>query len=872
MFTEPPSLLPFPGGLRCFPEEVLRQAVDLAQAKGPVSPLTAAVIVHLQGEQRGFLWLARMAEVEPARALWAALEAARLSFTYRPDFKVCLLQLQPSAVPFEVFAALRRGFDAVGGREACEFSPPENLALRAGVAWVFPERPLWSDADRATSLLQLPLPPDPRAPPQVLPDMKPATEHFLAASIRDRPQLLGKPITAADDVAEEVLVLAGEPAALARFHERRLLLKEAIAFETLADADVSRALLEGRSPGRLSALHTMLARGNPKAKDLERWLVALERSWSPAPKTLPDARWTSPFSATKHRPPPPPAPPLLEAGGTWARAHRSEHAELTEDDVEPTFIAAALEDVGVAALPVARRLTRARPNLLAEVGHIDDLQLAVSWVGALSKPLGGRGPGATAWLRTHPALAVPATLLAFFEADPDLHRGARVALSMLERTEPALVEHLFSTLSSEQRAYVTAQRAPPPLGKAPRLPAFVELSALPPVLHRDGATELSDQARLELAMALKLLPVHDSGPLMTLTSALASTSLTAFAGALALAWFRAGAPSKERWAVDALAHFGDDGWATALGALADKLIPERYAVAQALMGTLAHLPSRHAVGALLRLAKSRTASIRKTAGAALEQSAAVLGLSPGELADQLVPDAAPQGFSLGKKPPASADSATKAEWRQVSAAARDALARVEGLMVQGATMGAQVFLETWLLKPVLRPLADTIVWGLYQDGARVGLRCGKSSQGVDVLSDDLRVRPVHRLELNAEELNLLWTWVKADEQPFQQLGRPISGRGEVAQLQRLVGREATRARLKSLELRGWPLLRIERLDGVERRGPGWRVRVQVNPPFFPGGGVDDEPSQVVAVTFEGAQNVPPVLLSELQYDLNDVFR
>ena len=113
-------------------------------------------------------------------------------------------------------------------------------------------------------------------------------------------------------------------------------------------------------------------------------------------------------------------------------------------------------------------------------------------------------------------------------------------------------------------------------------------------------------------------------------------------------------------------------------------------------------------------------------------------------------------------------------------------------------------------------------------------------------------------------------WVTPREQPFPQLERQTFGEGDAPALQRLVGAEVTRGKLMALVAEGWRWIRGERLDGIERRGAGWRVELHIEPPFFPGGGVDDPDSSITAVNLGGG-GMPPVLRSELQLQLTRSF-
>jgi hypothetical protein len=286
-----------------------------------------------------------------------------------------------------------------------------------------------------------------------------------------------------------------------------------------------------------------------------------------------------------------------------------------------------------------------------------------------------------------------------------------------------------------------------------------------------------------------------------------------------------------------------------------------------LVGTLAHLPERASITALFAISKSRVAAIRKAAEVALSQSASTLGLTPDELADQLVPDVVPAGFTPGKKAPSGGSAEDKAAWKDASAAARAALTRAEKLMTTGRTLGAQSFVETWKLKPLLAGLTARLVWGVFRDDQRVGLMCGGQQAGEVAFDERLRVRPMHPLELTVAERELVRHWVVAGEQPFPQLARQTFSHDQLAGLDRLVGVDVTRGKLMALVAQGWEWTRGDGLDGVERSGGAWSMTVQIAPPFFPGGGTDDPDSSVSAVRVWGAEHLSPVACSELQLQL-----
>lgn len=834
-----------------FPCEVRRsagitEAVDHVLAgRPPDDAKSVAVAFVLQGPAVGSSWLKVLAQTEPLLALEGLAWATSLSFTYRPEYKVVLVQEEvgPSRELFDasladLFDAVKRALVQSGQRATLSAELRERLQnvveLKAGLATVFPDQVEWTDDDSLVAV--------DRFHPRWL---------ALAqrAALMKRPELLERGPTDADPVSEATKRLWGVPEAVAR-HENAERFREQVKYAT---AFVERFplgdLTLSKDPGVMQVLREaqQARRWGPATPFLDALLATLGER-----RPLPLAPWDGLFSKKAPARAKAPAPPVFTLGGTWEKANSGYPVDVSE-------------------LPELRETTRRSPTALAGLEDIDDLGLAQSWAAACARPANGRGPDVHGWLRRFPRLAAAGAVLVLFDDDAVAARGARIALDVIERGFPSDFQAVRASLSAEQAEWLAARRVPPPLGKAPKLPEWLELSVLPPVLTRDGTQQLSDDARRELLQAFKVTPLAEAASLLPLQQRLDLPSLRLFVAMATYQWLWAGGASKERWVVDAMAFFGDDTWAAALGEVAWRLTPDKYPVTPLIINTLSFLPARQALVALFRLSKNRTASVRKAATAAIAQSAALLGYGPEALADQLVSDTAPEGWRFGAKPGSKVPAAEKAAWKAADKEAKEALRRLERLMVERRTLPVQHYIETWGLKPLLKPLADQVVWGVFIDARRVGLFCGAKHEGTVDLKEGLGVRPINLDELSTDERRTVEGWVNAKGQPIAQLARPHYGLDSLGQLEAFAGRPFSRRMLDAFVTLGWSVLRLERIDGVYREGPGWRVELRLDPPIIPFGDGGDPP-QVEAVTVQGAERMPPALLSELLHQLHTLVR
>ncbi|MCC6337777.1 MAG: DUF4132 domain-containing protein [Myxococcales bacterium] len=531
--------------------------------------------------------------------------------------------------------------------------------------------------------------------------------------------------------------------------------------------------------------------------------------------------------------------------------------------------AEVVEALGPSTLPFAAAWTRKNGLLLPAVSFIDDGLLAPSWALALSSRRRPVQEAARAWLDAHPRLGADGALALLLSGDDAERRLGQRALRWLEARHGDAARAAQDALTNEQRAWVDAARAEAPSlpAKTPPLPAFVKVDALPGVATRDATARLDDAGLRTLLALAKASTLDDAEPLLAAAAPLAPDSLAGLAGAVFTAWLTAGGSPKERWAMELLAHFPSDTWARVLGGLCQSWAQEGFpSRAQDAVEVLARMPSRLALLEVHRLStKIRTAGLKAKATQAFEDAAQRLGLSQEELEDRLVPDfGLTGGRALGdgvevdldddlkpvlrregktlKTPPASLGEAGAAAWaavkkgkKHLEAAAR----RLERLMAEGRALPALHFTEVWLMHPLLSRLSERVAWVAFSGETRTVFLTAplRTWTGVPfTLLESMTVRPVHRLELSAAELEALQGALPAP--PFPQLGREVYPSADVrAALRERVGTEVTAAQLIGLERLGWargPVVGGGCYVSVERRGPHWRVLLVFEPGVYLG--------------------------------------
>lgn len=401
--------------------------------------------------------------------------------------------------------------------------------------------------------------------------------------------------------------------------------------------------------------------------------------------------------------------------------------------------------------------------------------------------------------------------------------------------------------------------APPPLpSKAPKLPAFVSVEALPTPLLVDGSALPLEGTQRLLALA-SLLPQDSARAAVdSALPALDRARLSDLADALLSAWLAAGAPTKEKWVIHAAALLGDDRAVRAMVAhvaeWAEQKLSARVKLA---VEAITSIGSDVALMHVSFLAKKKGAA-KKAALAGLERFREEHELTEDELQDRLVPDLGldAQGqmvFDYGARSfragfdeqllpfvidasgtkttslprPNKQDDAEKVEkaqalWQalkgETKALAAEQVRRLERAMVAGRRWDADAFRRYFLHHPLMQHVARRVVWAAFVGGARspaLTFRIAEDGSFADqedascTLPENARFTILHPL-LMEDSTRTRWSGVLSDYQiiqPFPQLGRelfvPTDEERTAHTSTRFVGKQAPGARFFSLKHRGW---------------------------------------------------------------------
>lgn len=431
---------------------------------------------------------------------------------------------------------------------------------------------------------------------------------------------------------------------------------------------------------------------------------------------------------------------------------------------------------------------------------------------------------------------------------------------------------------AEAGAAVAALLADDGLHRLPRvmptLPAWAEPATLPPIVLADRSAVLPEAAVRAITQMFAISRLDAPYPgLAQVTAACDRASLAAFAWNLFRGWELAGASSKERWAYEALAAFGDDDTVRRLVPLIRAWPKENY-IKRAFDGVdiLAAMGSNAALSALSELAlKGKPPRLRKYAESRITLAAENLGLTADQLADRTVPDLGlaadgslrldygPRQFVIGfdeQLKPFVTDQAGKrlktlpkpgvkddpipaqAAYEQFSAlkkAARalasEQIGRLERAMCRRRSWSSEEFEELLLGHPLLRHVVRRLVWTVFdaapQNGgsAVASFRVAEDLSLADAEDETYRlpegpavaIAIAHPVDLGDEAHT--WSDVFGDYeilQPFPQLGRPVfelfDAERAATILTRFSGRPASPFGIVGLERRGWLRGRVE--DGA----------------------------------------------------------
>lgn len=399
-------------------------------------------------------------------------------------------------------------------------------------------------------------------------------------------------------------------------------------------------------------------------------------------------------------------------------------------------------------------------------------------------------------------------------------RASRIQTEVLDREdkvfEPFDAKTTPEWLSTAIEATTAAKRT--------TLPGWATASMLPPLTV--GDRRLSDEQVGILLQQLATAPVGPKSPLFTaIRENVSKSARDEFAWKMFQFWQEGGCTPKEKWAMGAIAHVGDDGCVLRLTPRI-RAWPGESQHARAVFG----LECLRAIGssvALMQLAgiaqKLKFKGLKARAEEFVEAIARERGLTRDELEDRVVPDCGldengrrefsfgPRSFSFvlggdlkamvrdeaGKLRPNLPDPNAKDdaelaktsvdEWKllkkQIKEVATIQAGRLEQATVTGRRWSADDF-ETLLVRhPLMTHLAQKLIWaGFDANGKRVvTFRVTEERDHADpddrqvTLDGVTHVGVVHPLELTDAERER-WGEVLGDYEvvpPFPQLGRTV---------------------------------------------------------------------------------------------------
>ena len=539
---------------------------------------------------------------------------------------------------------------------------------------------------------------------------------------------------------------------------------------------------------------------------------------------------------------------------------------------------AFMERFGERAEPGFARLVENDPIGMLELGLcVDSAEIAPLAARALLKLKKARVPAAS-WLRRHRRTAMTRLLpdavgkkgsqrdaaehaLRWLVTDIPTGREELAAIAAeYAKAEPQVTEALAQVLDRDPLARFPA--------KLPKFPAWFSPSAVrPPELRTGGA--LSGDAIVALVEMLAFsTPDAVYAGIDDVKSATTSKSLADFSWDLFSAWLAEGAPSKDGFAMRGVGWMGDDECARQLTRLIRKW-PGEAAHARAVTGleVLVDIGSDVALMNLNGIAeKLKFKGLQEKAREKIAQLAEARDLTPEELSDRLAPDLdlderggldlvfGERKFRAGfdeflkpwvkdmtgarlkdlPKPNKSDDPElskdASARWsglkKDARAVASLQITRLENMLSTSRRVKREVFWAFFAAHPLIRHLAQRLVWGIYDDvdprsAPTTIFRVSDDLSVTDAADDTLDIvfsdeEPgviglVHPLHLPDGGLDK-WGALFGDyeiAQPFPQLGRETyvltEAEKAASEIVRFEGVKVEAARIRGMAAKGWPL-------------------------------------------------------------------
>jgi len=478
-------------------------------------------------------------------------------------------------------------------------------------------------------------------------------------------------------------------------------------------------------------------------------------------------------------------------------------------------------------------------------------------------------------LRNH-VLAYPEVVA---EALPALDAPARA------RVEAILASVAGPTAQQKPGATPPVLAGPPqgPNGKpmrVPDLPEWLVLPTLPAVSPRDGGPALPQDAVRHLGALLAVSKIAAPHPgIAEVRAHCEPHSLAVFAWAVFEQWQAAEYPAKHSLAMVALALLGDDTTVPALTALFPSWAKGSSVRVRTGMDVLAAIGSDVALTHLHRLSrKAETKGFRSQAEERLGWVGEARGLSPEQLADQIVPDLgldadgrttvdygrrqftagfdeqfAPcftdqHGARIARLPrPVAADDQelAPAAYRRfaelkkdVQSIAAERIRALEQAMVMGRRWSGAEFQRLLVRHPLVWQLVRRLLWATFDERGEVAtlFRAAEDRTFADVndkdlaLDDAATVGLAHPWHFAADRA--AWAEIFADYeiiQPFAQLSRELFSMAATDPAS-FAGTSTESRKLFMLTARGWRFNQSH--DAVLRAWPGDRtVEVEFKPGY-----------------------------------------
>lgn len=559
---------------------------------------------------------------------------------------------------------------------------------------------------------------------------------------------------------------------------------------------------------------------------------------------------------------------------------------------------------GLGGLDATLRAVEAHRGQLGALASVESTQCVPLMVDGLASRQPASSLVARGWLTRFPETAavglVPLVLGPAKEA-----ALAVEALKLISRSAPVETARGLERYAPEVREAVVALRdGPPPLpSRRPALPAFVVPAGLPRPITRDGATALHGDELVGFVQLLKVTPLDGAPWVDDAKARFLAPSLSALSRALFELWLMNGAPPKEKWLLQSVAHFGDVELAEELARRAALLAPKGLSArAQEMAEVLGAMRTKESLALLHGLAKKvRSKAFRARAELVFVSAAEKLGLTHEELAERLVPDfgLSPDGVLpvepsvrlelTGGKPrflgadgavvkslPSTGDEERDAELatlkKKVAGLVKDGVERLERRMVTAATMSLEHFTEVYAMHGVMAGLARQVLWGQWRGGVLARVFVLKSGAPTDVAGAPVQlvaedpVGVVHPLQLDE---GARAAWAKVLRSPFRQLERAVhrfpDTAAAVKALRALEGVTVETARLLALERAGWE--RGDQVGGgcyveLTKQLSGGRARLTFMPGIYLGEPLMNREQAIDTVQLEAA-TASAVELSEL---------